>query len=67
MDWLVSVGLTPVSFALVGPAAALLGVQTTLLLAGAIGSAVTLTMLYAVPGLRAGDRPLTAEVVPSRR
>lgn len=67
MDWLVSVGLTPVSFALVGPAAALLGVQTTLLLAGAIGSAVTLTMLYAVPGLRAGDRPLTAEAVPSRR
>jgi MFS family permease len=57
LDWLVSVGLTPVSFALTGPVAAALGARTLLLIAG-LGTGIgTLVMLYAVPGLRADDGP----------
>jgi MFS family permease len=52
MDWLVSVALTPVSFALVGPVAALAGVQTTLLAGGLLGFAGAIAILYLVPGLR---------------
>jgi MFS family permease len=52
MDWLVSVGLTPVSFALVGPVAALAGAQTTLFAAGLLGFAGVIATLYLVPGLR---------------
>jgi DHA3 family tetracycline resistance protein-like MFS transporter len=52
MDWLVSVGLTPISFALVGPVAALAGAQTTLFAAGVLGTAGVMATLYLVPGLR---------------
>jgi MFS family permease len=52
MDWLVSVGLTPVSFALVGPVAALAGAQTTLMAGGLWGFGACIAMLYLVPGLR---------------
>jgi MFS family permease len=55
LDWLVSVGLTPVSFALTGPAAAAFGAQAVLLVAGVLAGGVTLVMLYAVPGLQAED------------
>jgi DHA3 family tetracycline resistance protein-like MFS transporter len=55
LDWLVSVGLTPVSFALTGPAAAAFGAPAVLLVAGILAGGVTLVMLYAVPGLRAED------------
>jgi DHA3 family tetracycline resistance protein-like MFS transporter len=55
LDWLVSVGLTPVSFALTGPAAAVFGADAILLVAGLVAGAVTIVMLYAVPGLRAED------------
>jgi MFS family permease len=68
LDWLVSVALTPVSFALVGPIAALAGAQATLLAAGLLGGLTTLAALYVVPGLRAQDAPLTPDAVaqPSR-
>jgi DHA3 family tetracycline resistance protein-like MFS transporter len=55
LDWLVSVGLTPVSFALTGPAAAAFGASAMLLVAGLAAGSVTLVMLYAIPGLRAED------------
>jgi DHA3 family tetracycline resistance protein-like MFS transporter len=55
LDWMVSVGLTPVSFALTGPAAALFGAQAVLLVAGVIAGGITVVMLYAISGLRAED------------
>jgi DHA3 family tetracycline resistance protein-like MFS transporter len=55
LDWMVSVGLTPVSFALTGPLAAAFGAQAVLLVAGVLAGGVTLVMLYAVPGLQAED------------
>lgn len=60
LDWLISIGLTPVSFALTGPLAALVGAQATLFGAGLIGGAVFVLMLYAVPGLRDEDGGLSA-------
>jgi MFS family permease len=55
LDWLVSLGLTPVSFALTAPAAAAFGVKSVLLVAGLIAGAVTISMLYLIPGLREED------------
>ena len=51
MDWLISVGLLPVSFALTGPAADLFGIRATLVGAAVIGGAVTLGALF-LPGMR---------------
>ena len=45
--WFVSVGFAPVSFALTGPAAAALGAQTTLIIAGVVPAVVTATMYVA--------------------
>ncbi|HEY6763075.1 MAG TPA: MFS transporter [Baekduia sp.] len=55
LDWLMSTGLTPVSFALTGPLAAVFGASAVLLWAGLLAGGVTLAMLYVVPGLRAED------------
>jgi DHA3 family tetracycline resistance protein-like MFS transporter len=52
LDWLISIGLLPVSFALTGPISAAIGVRTTLIGAGLIGAAVTIAALF-VPGVRA--------------
>ena len=51
MDWLISVGLLPISFALTGPAADLFGIRATLVGAAVIGGAVTLGALF-LPGMR---------------
>ena len=51
LDWLISIGLLPVSFALTGPVSAAIGVQATLIAAGLLGAAVTLAGLF-VPGVR---------------
>lgn len=59
LDWLVSVALTPLSFALIGPFAALAGAQATLLGAGLLGGFGILAVLYAVPGLRGEDGGLS--------
>jgi len=56
LDWLISIGLLPLSFALAGPVSALVGAQTTLVLAGIAGAAVTLAGLF-VPGVRAVEEP----------
>lgn len=54
-DWLVSIGLVPLSFALTGPLAQAVGARTLLLTAGVTG---TLTMLafLRLPGLRDPER-----------
>jgi MFS family permease len=54
LDWFVSIGLTPLSFALTGPVAEWLGARTTLALAGAVGL-LTFFILY-VPGVRDPER-----------
>ena len=51
LDWLVSTALIPVSFIATGPVAERIGVDTTLLLAGIIGSALTFVFLL-LPGIR---------------
>ena len=58
-DWLVSIGLIPVSFALTGPIATAAGASVTLWVAGALG-AVTMIAFLAVPGLRDPERQLAA-------
>jgi MFS family permease len=54
LDWLISIGLLPLSFALTGPVAAALGVRTTMIGAGLLGAVVTLAALL-VPGVRRVD------------
>jgi MFS family permease len=51
LDWAVSTGLVPISYALTGPAAQRLGVHATLIAAGVAGSGVMLLFLL-VPGIR---------------
>jgi DHA3 family tetracycline resistance protein-like MFS transporter len=51
-DWLISIGLLPVSFALTGPIASVIGARATLIWAGVAGSVVTLAALF-LPGMRA--------------
>ncbi len=54
LDWLISIGLLPVSLALTGPLSVVLGVRGTLIGAGLLGAAATLGGL-ALPGMRAVD------------
>jgi hypothetical protein len=58
LDWLISIGLLPVSFALTAPLSAALGVRATLIGAGLAGAAATLGGLL-LPGMRAVDRTLS--------
>src|SRR3954454_23003332 len=61
LDWLISVGLLPLSFALTGPVSAAIGARATLVGAGVLGAIVTLGALY-VPGMRTLDeRAVRAE------
>lgn len=52
LDWFVSIGLLPVSFALTGPVAGLIGARATLVAAGLLGAVVTFAFLF-LPGMRA--------------
>jgi MFS family permease len=61
LDWLISIGLLPVSFALTVPLSATFGVRTTLIGAGLAGAAATLGGLM-LPGMRAVDRPMAPSV-----
>jgi hypothetical protein len=54
-DWLVSIGLVPVSYIATGPIAEVLGVQHTLIAAGLIGGAIFLAFLF-LPGMRDVER-----------
>jgi MFS family permease len=51
LDWLISISLLPVSFAITGPVADVIGVRTTLVGAGLVGAAATLAALF-LPGMR---------------
>jgi MFS family permease len=51
LDWLISIGLLPISFALTAPVADLIGARATLVGAAVIGGAVTLGALF-LPGMR---------------
>ncbi len=62
LDWLISIGLLPLSFALTGAVSAVVGAQTTLVLAGITGAAVTIGGLF-VPGVRAVERAPAREAV----
>jgi MFS family permease len=55
LDWFVSTSLVPVSFALTGPVSAVLGAQTTLVVAGILAALVTVAFLF-VPGVRDTER-----------
>jgi MFS family permease len=55
LDWFISIGLLPVSYALTGPLAAALGERAVLIGAGVVGASVTLAFLF-LPGLRAIER-----------
>jgi DHA3 family tetracycline resistance protein-like MFS transporter len=58
LDWLISIGLLPVSFALTGPAAAALGARTTLVAAGLVGAVITFAPLF-LRGMRDLERRAT--------
>ncbi len=51
VDWLLSAGLAPISYALTGPVAAILGAKWTLFHAGIASSAVMLLVLLLVPAI----------------
>jgi DHA3 family tetracycline resistance protein-like MFS transporter len=64
LDWLISIGLLPLSFALTGPVSGAIGVQATLVAAGLLGAVVTAAALL-VPGIRAVEEPRPAAAGPS--
>jgi hypothetical protein len=51
LDWLISIGLLPLSFALTAPVAALVGARATLVAAAVVGGVITLGALF-LPGMR---------------
>jgi MFS family permease len=63
LDWLISIGLLPVSFALTAPLSAAFGVRATLIGAGVAGAAATLGGLL-LPGMRAVDRQMAPDARP---
>lgn len=55
LDWMISIAGVPLSFAIVGPAADLFGVETTLIAAGVLGCLATIAFMF-YPGARAPER-----------
>ena len=55
LDWLVSIGLVPLSFALVGPVVGLIGPEETLIFGGILGAILTAALLF-VPGVQDPER-----------
>ena len=55
LDWMISLGGVPLSFAIVGPIAAAIGARTTLIWAGVLGAGVTL-LFMCIPGARSPER-----------
>jgi MFS family permease len=75
LDWLISIGLLPISFALTAPVAGAIGARTTLIGAAIVGGVVTFAALL-LPGMRnieggseggpeAGSGPAFGELVSS--
>jgi MFS family permease len=72
VDWFVSIGLAPASFALTGPVSSWIGVRDTLLIAAVVPAVTTFALLY-LTGMRAeetrelegaGSDPLAVEIDP---
>jgi MFS family permease len=55
LDWFVSIGLIPVSFALTGPIAGAVGARETLIGAGVLAGSITFAFLF-LPGMRDIER-----------
>jgi len=55
LDWLISIGLLPISLALTAPVAAVVGARATLVGAAVIGAVITLAALF-LPGMRDIER-----------
>jgi DHA3 family tetracycline resistance protein-like MFS transporter len=55
LDWMISTGLVPVSFALTGPVAELLGPERTMVGAAILGALLMSSLLF-VPGVRDPER-----------
>jgi DHA3 family tetracycline resistance protein-like MFS transporter len=64
LDWLISIGLLPLSFALTGPVSAAIGVRATLVGAGVLGAAVTFGALF-IRGVRSVEGAPAGPAVPS--
>ena len=62
LDWLISIGLLPLSFALTGPVSAAIGVRATFVAAGVLGAAVTFAALF-IRGVRSIEDSAPAEYV----
>ncbi len=62
LDWMVSIGLVPVSYALTGPAAEVLGPGTTMVVAALLGAVLMFVLLF-VPGVRDPERLMDPAVV----
>lgn len=56
VDWLFTLGLIPVSYALVGPIAAAVGVKTTFAVAGIVAGILPFVFLLLIPKIRATER-----------
>ena len=56
VDWLISIGLVPASFAITGPLAGWLGVETVMLGAGIAASVLTVLFFF-LPGMRDTETP----------
>lgn len=52
LDWFVSIGLAPLSFALTAPVSAAIGIGATFVVAGGFACVLALALLYLLPGLR---------------
>jgi len=62
LDWLISIGLLPLSFALTGPVSGAIGVRATLIGAGVLGAVVTFAALF-VRGVRSVEGGSVTPVV----
>jgi hypothetical protein len=56
IDWMISTGGFPVSYAITGPIAAAIGVRTTLVAAGLVGAGTILLTMLLLPGTTEPDR-----------
>jgi hypothetical protein len=55
VDWMMSIGLVPLSFALTGPVSNVIGPGPTMVIGGLVGAALMFVLLF-VPGVRDPER-----------
>ncbi|MEO8273512.1 MAG: MFS transporter [Chloroflexota bacterium] len=65
LDWLMSLGLVPISYALTGPVSSVLGPDMTLIVAGLLGAVLMGGLLF-VPGVRDPERMQGSQVDPAQ-